>query len=129
MARLAAAAWRWSISVVALAGALGGLLSRTGVQRVAAGTADVVADVVSPSPGDGQPTKASPGSFIAAIGTYQPGQWICHYKGGNPNAPGQWDVVQLTSVGRLRPSTRRTQATRGRMRIEPSRQFCVDNQL
>ena len=38
------------------------------------------------------------GMYLASIGTYEEGTWICHYDGTGPlNNPSNWDVIFLDS--------------------------------
>jgi hypothetical protein len=64
--------------------------------------------------------------FLATIGTYAANQWICHYIGGPPQAPGQWNVIQLTSMAIYVEHTSHT-ADHGPYATEPDQIFCAEN--
>jgi hypothetical protein len=92
--------------------AFGGLSSaRSSVVDAASSAVHAMADVVQdPRSGGGQSQSeaVTPSQFIASIGTYQAGQWICHWIPGNSSTPAEynagrdnpqnWDAVQLTSI-------------------------------
>jgi hypothetical protein len=64
--------------------------------------------------------------FLATIGTYAANQWICHYIGGPPQAPGQWEVIQLTSMAVYLAHAGHAE-DHGPYATEPTQIFCAEN--
>lgn len=121
-----------AVAMVVALSAFGGLgYAQNAVTQVAEGTAHAVKKVASRPSGDSTaagPSRLDSRIYLASIGTYQPNQWICHYKGGPINAAGQWDVIQLTDLSVYTAHSGHTQ-DHGPYPTEPTKAFCAANHL
>lgn len=65
------------------------------------------------------------GMFLASIGTYQEGTWICHYDGTGPlDNPSNWDVIFLDSPATYAAHTGHPN-DHGPYATEPTKNFCA----
>jgi hypothetical protein len=87
-----------AVAAVVLTASLGGLsYAATVAQSAGAKVVEVVE--TKPAPRN---TGAAKSAYLASIGTYKAGQWICHWKGKSYTKRGSklsrnWRAVQLTS--------------------------------
>ena len=123
-------AFALSLALIVVFASFGGIsYAQSTISHVAASAAKSVETLAKQEKAN-RPTKTGlmdSGTYLASIGTYQEGTWICHYNGGNINNPSGWDVIFLDSPATYAAHTGHA-SDHGPYATQPTKNFCANNQ-